>query len=379
MKRFVRIPFTVKVEVVVILISSFWIPNINAFSTGAGSCVGGQAAVSGLHLENSPSRITFAEAGLGFFINDYLIDESNTANNNEAFQTIRVGGLYDFVLGLVKDDDGSYEPFKGALIRISQGDETSMANFISESAFSTKPFNSQISDQCDGVDALGVTHFNDSLKTSLGGQFDTSSFNEISIDITVVFSNNETAGSKFAYQSYVIGVVPMETTPTEIPQQPDDNENNICWLCGEEGMRVGNGSGVFDLSGTLYNCLDMEQNATQQLEASSTVCQNIQAALAEDPDQTCNCIMMLSNETMTPTSNSTSATTIEPNTAQPSSTITTTTATPSTMMVPALRPSPSPSMSPMAASGSLPSRGVSSAAMALTIISLWMTLGSSLS
>jgi hypothetical protein len=199
---------------------------------------------------------------------------------------------------------------------------------------------------CDGVTALGVTHFDNSLKTSLGGQFDTSSFNDITIDITVVFTNNETDGSKFAYQNYVIGIVPLEADV--VTTQPPSND--ICWLCGEAGMmRVGNASGVFDLHGVSYNCLDMEQNATMQLESSSTVCQNIQASLAQDTEQTCDCTMMLFNETLTPTMNSTSddnndndeKSTIEPDTtATPSSAMT-------TVLPTTLRPSPSPSTSPV--------------------------------
>jgi hypothetical protein len=149
MRCVVRIAAPVKVVLILLIPSFSFITNVTAYSTGAGSCDGGQAAVGSLHLESSNSslltRITFEEAGLGFFMNDQWIDvESvkpvNANDDTTLLHNIRVGGLYDFVVGLVDDqveNEGSYEPFKGALIRVSQGDETSLANFISESSFSS--------------------------------------------------------------------------------------------------------------------------------------------------------------------------------------------------------------------------------------------------
>lgn len=197
-------------NIVVILFAWLqFIPITNAFSTGAGGCPGGIAAVGGLHLSTDSDRPvdsnTLINAGISVTINQTtLVDDDNTIVTE-----------YPSNENLIISIFGTQIPYLGFLIRVQLPDNEVGADLI-------QPYNddmtSQIAEACASP-AQGITHRNNSAKLLTSGliYFD-KPYTNITIDITVVFTNGLPA-SIFAYSGYSINIVgpAVSTNPTITP------------------------------------------------------------------------------------------------------------------------------------------------------------------
>jgi hypothetical protein len=207
---------------------------VQAFSTGAGSCPSGVAAVSGFHLtppENDQGQprtieqIPFLDSGILFTINDFPVDATTSVS-------IRPMGLYKFAVvaattftgNNTSSNNSTITPFRGALLRVQQGSGSS--------ALALGPINNEyakiVSEAICAPPAVAITHSNSDLKTEFSGLFNTDSTDPpvITIDITVVFSNNDTS-SLYTYQQFLIGLVVEDDNITETSLFPSEVPSDI--------------------------------------------------------------------------------------------------------------------------------------------------------
>lgn len=181
-----------------VIVVAFFAGEVSAYPNGAGGCSGGKAAVGAPHLDTSNGKVVeevpFADSGVIFEINSQEVHPN--------VETSIYSGLYNFSV--------TGGPFKGALIRVEQGDGTSLSFApISPAQFATACV----------APAHGVTHTDNSEKTVLSGLFQTSSTKNVTVDLTVVFANNITV-SRYTYQNYTLTVTKMPvsgTPPSKVP------------------------------------------------------------------------------------------------------------------------------------------------------------------
>jgi hypothetical protein len=215
---------------------------VQAFSTGSGACPKGIPAVSGFHLlpsstttgnntstnitnDASPMRtvtqIPYLESGILFTINDFPVDPNISVS-------IRAMGLYQFAIVAATTESMNNQSvpmgtnqFRGVLIRVEQGNDSAIVfGPIQNGESKTSQI---VSDAiCAQPPAVAVTHSNPDWKSELAGLFTTASTVPamLTVDVTVVFSNNETL-SMYTYQQFLIGVISdvddNTTTTTQTP------------------------------------------------------------------------------------------------------------------------------------------------------------------
>jgi hypothetical protein len=183
-----------------LLISSVNIGNVHAYSTGAGGCTGGMAAVGGPHLTNggTPQVLSFAELGYEFVVAAGFAGERIIAAD-AAVETVR-NATTSFS---VRATGGA--TFKGVLIRM-------------DGPGSVAPdFNSQMATACDKEGVLGVTHTDATPKTLLTWQQRLEGDYAV-LHVTMVKSNNAVDGSVYSYrQVRLVGIAPPSRAPTAAP------------------------------------------------------------------------------------------------------------------------------------------------------------------
>jgi hypothetical protein len=223
----------------IIIVSVHYSKNVkvHAFSTGAGACPSGVAAVSGFHLTPPETdsgqprdieQIPFLESGILFTINDFPVDPTTSVS-------VRPMGLYKFAVvaaatftgNSTSSNNSTTSPFRGVLLRVQQGSDGA--------ALALGPINNEyakiVSEAICALPAVAITHSNSDLKTEFAGLFTTDSTDPplITVDITVVFSNNDTS-SHHTYQQFLIGLVAEDNNSTESSIFPSETPSDVLSL-----------------------------------------------------------------------------------------------------------------------------------------------------
>jgi hypothetical protein len=181
--------------------------NVQAYPTGAGSCLGGQAAVGGAHLDaDTVNTGSLEDGGLQVMINGSPITDMTTVNATETVD-----------IELVSSDKG----FKGFLIRLGAGEEEGEDQGVARQA--EVDFTSVLmaddedesvqeeSTHCPDENAGGLTHTSNDVKTTVSGMFEIPQpvAGGVMMDVTVVMENGEV--SEYYHTSYML-TVEGETT-----------------------------------------------------------------------------------------------------------------------------------------------------------------------
>jgi hypothetical protein len=196
------------VTALLFVLSSF---TADAYSTGAGQCIGGMAAVGAPHMTGTAVTGPLSDGSLVVAVNNRVYDVSEI--NNFYVET---GTDYTI---LIQAQDGS---FRGALIRASSPDG---AEFTLEPGV-----NGANAMACTEDGVLGVTHMSSDLKTELGATLNIAVAGTITLDVTVVQSQNSQDGSVYFYTPYTLTadeVLPDVPTvePVDVPASPSSPFN----------------------------------------------------------------------------------------------------------------------------------------------------------
>ena len=132
---------------------------------GAGSCIGGVAAVGGQHLQTG-AETSFEQRGIEISIGGTTV----TPGQN---------------LGLIAGDElevvitATTNPFRGALIRLAPSQGQSLLGGL------TPGTNAKVESTCQAP-VVGITHFNNETKTTFTGTLMVDALGPATLDITVV-------------------------------------------------------------------------------------------------------------------------------------------------------------------------------------------------
>lgn len=171
---------------------------VESYSGGAGSCIGGQAAVGATHLTNTPvTNTSLADQSASL-----LIDGQEALPSIPAFKSGTLINVEVF---------SATTTMKGCLIRFSVPDGTSK-DIMTVAPTSTST-DIQVAPVCDSTtDAVGVTHTDATPKASCACTFQLSQDSPVTIDITIVIQNQLT-GSTYAYNQYLAGSAAPSPSP----------------------------------------------------------------------------------------------------------------------------------------------------------------------
>lgn len=165
---------------------------ITAFSTGAGSCVGGEPAVGSPHRTAS----FVYEASLRELTYDLTINGESTLGL-ASLPLMQTGAEY------LIEVKGYLARFRGALLRVEAEDAGTLMEFLPHE-------NSAVADVCDSIEGvLGITHTDATVKQTLSGMLRVNNPTTIFLDVTVVGANNAD-NSLFGFQRLSLGVVDVE-------------------------------------------------------------------------------------------------------------------------------------------------------------------------
>jgi hypothetical protein len=175
---------------------------VQAFSNAAGGCMGGVAAVEGLHLDTSGGRSvvggTLAESRIVVTVGDTILD----ASSGQA-TTVPIG--QDLMVTVDSGDIG----YLGVLVRLSApaGIDTTGALVPGT--------NTQVAAVC-AAPVVGITHTNANEKMLSTGmvRFD-EAVDGVVLDVTVVFINGA-SGSVYGYTGFPLNFR-AAATPTNAP------------------------------------------------------------------------------------------------------------------------------------------------------------------
>ena len=166
--------------VLVALVAMSWFREepsmVDAFPDGAGGCMGGMAAVEGLHLDTSNNRPvvggTLADGAIRVTVGDLLLDV-NTVNELPVGQDLLVGVEADDIM------------FLGVLVRLQAPDGVDTTGALIPGA------NVGPASACSSP-IVGITHMNRDPKTMATGtlRFD-EEIEGITLDVTIVFLNGK--------------------------------------------------------------------------------------------------------------------------------------------------------------------------------------------
>ena len=202
----------------------------DASSTGAASCADGKAAVDGIHLDTTDGRAvrsgTLAEFSVVVQIGTTILDVS-VVNDFPVGQDLQISVSTPLEL-----------PYKGVLVRLEA------PTGVNTAAALLPGTNTAIASAC-GVPIVGITHTNNSLKSTSTGtiRFDTEVLGVV-LGITVV-TINDIVLSVYSYSEFKVNFraapIPPPTPPAPAPSAPGPGMGGGM---GGGGMVVGMGGGM---------------------------------------------------------------------------------------------------------------------------------------
>jgi hypothetical protein len=221
MMKSMRMPVAIVVQIALLLKHGYL---VNASPSGAGSCIGGMAAVD--LNKTIINNGTLDNGAVEFFINGLKLVPDVT-------ETFSVAGSFVWSL------QAAQIVYRGFIVRFEfeEGYEISNEPDVTELGNSTylyypEPGSSQISMECEmiGANVTGITHTTNDDKLLTNGTIASNYSGIITIDVTVMFSNNEELGSFYAYNQFKISVLqimsdapslaPFESTvPSSVPSE----------------------------------------------------------------------------------------------------------------------------------------------------------------
>ena len=201
-------------------------PTATAFPSGAGGCAGGQAAVSGSHLESLVVETgTLREQNVELLINGVLLESGGSA------MEIPIGVDHTWEL---RTRGVNTTGFRGYLMRLDGGfpaiDTSDTLQPIPGQAGRV-----QVADTvCVGVGS--VTHRSRVLMNSVTGylRFDEVSTN-VDLDVTIVFQNTNGL-SKYSYSPFLLTAVDEGATEEEVVEEEESDVAEV-----EDELVVGEG------------------------------------------------------------------------------------------------------------------------------------------
>lgn len=161
----------------ILFVASFVACRVESFSTGAGACTGGTAAVGGAHLVTGAKSWKLADKKIKVVIGNVTVSEGKTATVPTAKSlVIRVTG----------------KQMAGILIRVQAPKGVSTKSVLSAGTTTQKA-------QVCASPVVGITHKSNTKRNAYRGKI---KFNKetkgVIFDITVVFSNTY-GSSEYAY------------------------------------------------------------------------------------------------------------------------------------------------------------------------------------
>jgi hypothetical protein len=222
-----------------------------AFSTGAGGCEGGQAAVAGFHLAEGKAIETgsLEDGGVGLYLNDVLLDPTTVVN-------FTANGLNFLSLNGTSD-------YRGLLVRASSNADTEfplmeLSDDLQDAAVCTAPI-------------TGITHTNSDLKNNHNMSLFLGA-GDLSLDVTVVFANNNT-DSIYYYSSYMLNAVAA------------NDAFPVCEVCGA-GLVISNPGVIITnpLDGTTPTCAQIQESGRAGL-VNPSICPFVPLSLGA-----CGCV-----------------------------------------------------------------------------------------
>jgi hypothetical protein len=180
-----------------ILVSGF-LASAQAFSSGAGGCAGGAAAVSGLHLSSGAVTGSFTTGGLSLLVNGKKITNGGTV-------TISLNALNTLVV------DRGTKQYKGILYRLAP------VGTVATSAYQLTPVPGSTTTQAASVcssPVVGVTHTSSILKNKVGARLKVTKAATFSLGITIVIQNSG-GRSEYYYQSFTVKAVAAPKKPVK--------------------------------------------------------------------------------------------------------------------------------------------------------------------
>jgi hypothetical protein len=177
------------------LAASFLMGSAQAFSAGAGGCVGGAAAVGGSHLARETTLTgTLAEGGLSVYINNELKDISTPLSLAVAKPySVHVNGTSEY---------------KGILYRLESTLGLDVTGFVTPAADDPR---TKIADAC-AAPATGLTHVNSDLKNNIPMFLNIESAGTYKVDVTIVISNNASL-SEYYHSQFAVNANPETASP----------------------------------------------------------------------------------------------------------------------------------------------------------------------
>jgi hypothetical protein len=179
---------------------------VESFPNGAGGCMGGAAAVGGLHLDYGPGSDsgrpggngTLEEAEITVAINGLLLDPNTTAT-------------FDSFTDLTWTVESSQIPYRGILVRVQAPDDLLFTNMGTETDL-------KVATACVENNVIGVTHVNNTFKSVSTGALRFDGQGSATIDVTIVFQN-DAALSLYAYSGYQVNIGEVVEAPSELPSE----------------------------------------------------------------------------------------------------------------------------------------------------------------
>jgi hypothetical protein len=179
------------VVTVVSLLFSFSSWTTEAYSSGAGQCIGGTAAVGEPHRTSTAVTGSLQDGALTVTV---LRDQTDAPS-----EEITTNTNTTITIGFSSSDSTG---FRGALIRASSADGAE---------FTLDPgINGANAMACTEDGVFGVTHSSNDLKMELGAILNVATAGTVTLDVTVVLAQNSVDGSIYYYTPITVTVVDGE-------------------------------------------------------------------------------------------------------------------------------------------------------------------------
>jgi hypothetical protein len=208
----------------------------HAFSSGAGGCSGGQAAVMDFHLSAEGGKASttgsLADGGVGLLLDGVPLDAMLATASNFSTADIHVLTL------------AGTSPYRGMLVRLSAPSGVDTTSSLLEVSADLQDASS-----CSAP-VVGITHTNSDLKNTQSMSLFLPSEGEVTIDVTVVFANNST-DSIYYYSGYTLNAVMETAASVDFP---------VCEVCGANRT-------VSKPNASVYNALGMTSNSCAEIQA----------------------------------------------------------------------------------------------------------------
>jgi hypothetical protein len=208
----------------------------HAFSSGAGGCSGGEAAVKDFHLSAQGGKASttgsLADGGVDLLLDGVPLDAMAATARNFSAADIHVLTL------------SGTSPYRGMLVRLSAPSGVDTTSSLLEVSADLQDAGS-----CSAP-VVGITHTNSNLKNAQSMSLFLPSEGEVTIDVTVVFANNST-DSIYYYSGYTLNAVMEAAATVAYP---------VCEVCGANRT-------VSKPDASVYNPLSLTSNSCAEIQA----------------------------------------------------------------------------------------------------------------